>query len=92
LKNPALPSIIALNVQSKSICYHILSVNLIISSKRHFETDTALRSHWKGKVHKRRCKVLKEPVYTIEEAERAAGLGREGKRTPISAQAMPIDT
>jgi hypothetical protein len=35
---------------------------------------------------------LKEPAYTIEEAERAAGLGREGKRIPISAKAMPIDT
>ncbi|KAG1837626.1 hypothetical protein DFJ58DRAFT_862799 [Suillus subalutaceus] len=59
---------------------------------KYFEIDIALRSHWKGKVHKRRCKGLKEPAYTIEEAERAAGLGREGKRTPISAQAMPTDT
>lgn len=47
---------------------------------RYFETDTALQSHWKSKVHKRRCKALKEPAYTIEESERAAGLGREGKR------------
>ena len=48
---------------------------------RYFETDPALTSHWRSKVHKRRCKQLKEPAYTIEEAERAGGLGREGKRT-----------
>lgn len=48
--------------------------------KRYFETDHALQSHWKGKVHKRRCKALKEPAYTIEEAELAAGLGRENHR------------
>jgi bud site selection protein 20 len=47
--------------------------------KRYFETDHALNTHWKSKVHKRRCKALKEPAYTIEEAERAAGLGREDK-------------
>lgn len=47
---------------------------------RYFETDIALQSHWRGKVHKRRCKALKEPAYTIEESERAAGLGRENKR------------
>jgi bud site selection protein 20 len=34
-------------------------------------------------VHKRRCKELKEPAYTIEEAEKAAGLGREGKRPTV---------
>lgn len=47
---------------------------------RYYETDYALQSHWKSKVHKRRCKQLREPVYTIEEAERAAGLGRETKK------------
>jgi hypothetical protein len=31
-------------------------------------------------VHKLRCKQLRELVYAIEEAERTAGLGREGKR------------
>lgn len=52
---------------------------------RYYETDVALRSHWRSKVHKRRCKQLKEPAYTIEEAERAAGLGKEGKRPSTSA-------
>ncbi|KAF8889516.1 hypothetical protein CPB84DRAFT_1749245 [Gymnopilus junonius] len=46
----------------------------------YYETDAALQSHWRSKVHKRRCKQLREPAYTIEEAERAAGLGRENKR------------
>ncbi|KAG5634488.1 hypothetical protein H0H81_001775 [Sphagnurus paluster] len=49
-------------------------------SHLYYETDTALQSHWRSKVHKRRCKELKQPAYTIEEAERAAGLGKEGKR------------
>jgi hypothetical protein len=47
---------------------------------RYFESDNALNSHWKSKVHKRRCRDLKEPAYTIEESERAAGLGRENAR------------
>jgi len=51
---------------------------------RYYETDAALQSHWRSKVHKRRCKQLKEPAYTIEEAERAAGLGREGKRPTVT--------
>jgi bud site selection protein 20 len=50
---------------------------------RYYESDAALKSHWRSKVHKRRCKALKEPAYTIEESERAAGLGREGKRVAI---------
>ena len=47
---------------------------------RYYETDSALRSHWRSKIHKRRSKALKEPAYTIEESERAAGLGRDDKR------------
>ena len=51
---------------------------------RYFETDHALRSHWKTKVHKRRLKQLKEPAYTIEESERAAGLGREQRQPNLT--------
>ena len=36
-------------------------------------------------MHKRRLKDLREPAYTIDEAERAAGLGREGKRSATVA-------
>lgn len=50
---------------------------------RYFETDSALTSHWRSKVHKRRCKQLKEPAYSIDEAERAAGLGKQGRRTTL---------
>ena len=42
--------------------------------------DQALSTHWRSKVHKRRCKQLREPAYTIEEAEKAAGLGRDNRR------------
>ena len=54
------------------------------ATHRYFETDVALTTHWRSKVHKRRCKALNEPAYTIEEAEKAAGLGREGKRETTS--------
>jgi len=57
--------------------FFIAKVNML---SRYYETDNALKSHWRSKVHKRRVKQLKEPAYTIEESERAAGLGKEGKR------------
>ncbi|KAF8731442.1 hypothetical protein AX14_004882 [Amanita brunnescens Koide BX004] len=57
-----------------------LAQHYCVECARYFETDFALKTHWRSKVHKRRCKQLKEPAYTIEESERAAGLGREGKR------------
>ncbi|KIM88435.1 hypothetical protein PILCRDRAFT_814330 [Piloderma croceum F 1598] len=62
-----------------------LAQHYCVECAKYFETDSALTSHWRSKVHKRRCKQLKEPAYTIEEAERAAGLGREGKRTSGAA-------
>ncbi|KAM6496526.1 hypothetical protein JOM56_006999 [Amanita muscaria] len=57
-----------------------LGQHYCVECARYFETDLALKTHWRSKVHKRRCKQLKEPAYTTEESERAAGLGREGKR------------
>ncbi|KAG5650379.1 hypothetical protein H0H81_012431 [Sphagnurus paluster] len=57
-----------------------LAQHYCVECAKYYETDTALQSHWRSKVHKRRCKELKQPAYTIEEAERAAGLGKEGKR------------
>jgi bud site selection protein 20 len=42
-------------------------------------------------VHKRRCKALREPAYTIEEAERAAGLGRDDRRAAAVAQTLVSD-
>ncbi|KAG6908744.1 hypothetical protein DXG01_003448 [Tephrocybe rancida] len=58
-----------------------LAQHYCVECAKYYETDAALQSHWRSKVHKRRCKELKQPAYTIEEAERAAGLGKEGKRT-----------
>ncbi|KAI0028883.1 hypothetical protein K488DRAFT_80448 [Vararia minispora EC-137] len=57
-----------------------LAQHYCVECAKYFETDQALNSHWRSKVHKRRCKTLREPVYTIEEAERAAGLGRDERR------------
>ncbi|KAK0206452.1 hypothetical protein DFS33DRAFT_1314723 [Desarmillaria ectypa] len=57
-----------------------LAQHYCVECAKYYETDVALRSHWRSKVHKRRCKQLKEPAYTIEESERAVGLGRENRR------------
>ncbi|KAI0342966.1 hypothetical protein BDW22DRAFT_1300311, partial [Trametopsis cervina] len=62
-----------------------LAQHYCVECAKYYETDSALKSHWKSKVHRRRLKELKEPAYTIEEAEKAAGLGREGKRPTTTA-------
>lgn len=60
---------------------------MFLMFNRYYETDAALQSHWRGKIHKRRCKQLREPAYTIEESELAAGLGREKRRPTATALA-----
>ncbi|XP_045771291.1 zinc finger protein 593 homolog [Maniola jurtina] len=42
---------------------------------RYFIDDRALTEHFRTKVHKRRLKALELEPYSIEESERAAGLG-----------------
>jgi hypothetical protein len=42
---------------------------------KHFIDDKAFNDHIKGKPHKRRLNALKTEPYTIEESERAAGMG-----------------
>lgn len=87
MSSPALGSITASNVQSvysPSFVFAFQSLNETILDVRHYETDAALQSHWRSKVHKRRCKALKEPAYTIEESERAAGLGKDNGRPSAS--------
>merc|ERR1712170_137569 len=42
---------------------------------KHFINETAFRDHIKGKPHKRRLHALETEPYTIEESERAAGMG-----------------
>ncbi|KAF8799992.1 hypothetical protein BYT27DRAFT_7200732 [Phlegmacium glaucopus] len=61
-----------------------LGQHYCVECAKYYETDAALQSHWRSKIHKRRCKQLREPVYTIEESERAAGLGREMKRPTMT--------
>ncbi|KAH0955092.1 hypothetical protein HN011_006528 [Eciton burchellii] len=46
-----------------------------IHCARYFVNETALRTHFTTKVHKRRLKALELETYTIEESERAAGKG-----------------
>jgi len=46
-----------------------------IHCARYFINDPALQDHFKTKVHKRRLKALELEPYSIEESERAAGLG-----------------
>ncbi|EJU03499.1 hypothetical protein DACRYDRAFT_114890 [Dacryopinax primogenitus] len=67
-----------------------LGQHYCVECARYFESDAALKVHWRGKLHKRRCTRLREPAYTIEEAERAAGLGRE-TRTRKPEVAMEQD-
>ncbi|EAU89908.2 hypothetical protein CC1G_08390 [Coprinopsis cinerea okayama7 len=66
-----------------------LAQHYCVECAKYFETDNALQSHWRSKVHKRRLKQLKEPAYTIEESEMAAGLGRENKR-PLPSAASSV--
>lgn len=65
---------------AKCVAFRPMDVFVSYSLCRYYESDAALKSHWRSKVHKRRLKALKEPAYTIEESERAAGLGRESTK------------
>jgi len=42
---------------------------------KHFIAQQALEEHKRGKVHKKRVKDTEEVPYSIEESERAGGLG-----------------
>ncbi|XP_044749088.1 zinc finger protein 593 homolog [Coccinella septempunctata] len=42
---------------------------------RYFISQNALQDHFRTKTHKRRLKALETEPYTIEESERAAGIG-----------------
>ncbi|KAF9778479.1 hypothetical protein BJ322DRAFT_1147907 [Thelephora terrestris] len=60
-----------------------LAQHYCVECAKYFETDNALSSHRRTKDHKRRLKQLQEPAYTIEESERAAGLGRDLRRPNV---------
>nr|XP_039264624.1 zinc finger protein 593-like [Styela clava] len=65
--------------------------NYCLHCARHFIDITALKSHFKTKVHKRRLKQLATEPYTQEEAERAAGMGNyiTPKRLKVETQSVP---
>ncbi|KAJ7327670.1 hypothetical protein DFH08DRAFT_1026882 [Mycena albidolilacea] len=65
-----------------------LAQQYCVECAKYYETDAAITSHWRSKVHKQRCKQLKEPAYTIEESERAAGLGPAERKPPTVATVM----
>ncbi|KZT59841.1 hypothetical protein CALCODRAFT_165834 [Calocera cornea HHB12733] len=69
-----------------------LGQHYCVECARYFESDVALKVHWRGKLHKRRCKKLEEPAYTIEEAERAAGLGRDTRKARAVETPMEMAT
>lgn len=48
---------------------------MIYDHRRYFIDEHALTHHFKSKVHKRRMRELRLEPYSIEESERAAGLG-----------------
>ncbi|KAI6657931.1 Zinc finger protein [Oopsacas minuta] len=52
-----------------------LGQNLCLHCSRYFIDDSSLQHHFKSKVHKKRVKRLREPVYTHQESESAGGLG-----------------
>lgn len=46
-----------------------------IQCARYFVDDKAFQEHVRSRVHRKRLKMLKVVPYTLEEAERAAGMG-----------------
>ncbi|GMM34545.1 Bud20 protein [Saccharomycopsis crataegensis] len=50
-----------------------LGQHYCVECAKYFQNSTALASHRKGKVHKRRLKLIKEGPYTQLEADAAAG-------------------
>ncbi|KAK1927901.1 bud site selection-related protein [Papiliotrema laurentii] len=60
-----------------------LGQHYCIECAKYYETNAALQNHTKSKVHKRRLKELRDPAYTLSEAERAAGLGVDNKQRGV---------
>ncbi|KAG8860314.1 Bud site selection protein 20 [Tulasnella sp. 330] len=72
--------------------YRSFGLDVVLSKVRGKRTHHGHdpHKHWKTKVHKKRLKELKEPAYTVEEAERAGGLGREERKSKVAS--MDEDT
>ncbi|CAG8705226.1 18889_t:CDS:2 [Acaulospora morrowiae] len=54
-----------------------------IPCARYFINSDALKEHQRGKVHKKRIKLLKEAPYTQTEAEAAVGYSTENSRVKM---------
>ncbi|KAG0262881.1 hypothetical protein BG011_009589 [Mortierella polycephala] len=60
---------------------------------KHYINKLSLDEHQKGKIHKKRVKLLKEEPYSQAEADAAAGLQRaETKSKKPKTDAMMVDT
>ena len=54
---------------------HYVKVIFLLFKRKHFIDSHAFNDHIKSKPHKRRLKALETEPYTIEESEKAAGMG-----------------
>nr|XP_022289199.1 zinc finger protein 593-like [Crassostrea virginica]XP_022289200.1 zinc finger protein 593-like [Crassostrea virginica]XP_022289643.1 zinc finger protein 593-like [Crassostrea virginica] len=61
---------------------------------KYFINETSLKTHFKSKPHKRRLKALSTEPYTVEEAERAAGMGsyKPPSKVTVETQSTNMDT
>ncbi|OMH83367.1 Zinc finger protein [Zancudomyces culisetae] len=56
-----------------------LGQHYCIECSKHFVNEESLSNHKRGKIHKKRVRILKEPAYTQKEAELAAGMAPQGQ-------------
>ncbi|KAF9339760.1 CG3224-like protein [Linnemannia elongata] len=62
-----------------------------IQCAKHYINQESLAEHQKGKIHKKRCKLLKEEPYSQAEADAAAGLQRaDTKPKKAKVEAMDV--
>lgn len=83
-----------LNVFRKVIITLLYLLIYLYTHRRYFINREALKSHFKSKPHKKRLKSLELEPYTIEESERAGGLGSyiPPKKRKIETQPMDDET
>ncbi|KAG0229678.1 hypothetical protein B0O80DRAFT_397589 [Mortierella sp. GBAus27b] len=64
-----------------------------IACAKHYINKESLMEHERGKIHKKRLKVLKDAPYSQEEADAAAGLQKaDSKYKKAKANAMDVET
>ncbi|KAJ2615104.1 hypothetical protein H4S08_001389 [Coemansia sp. RSA 1365] len=66
-----------------------LGQHYCIECARYYIDKAALDCHRRGREHKRRLRDLKDPAYTQEEAEAAAGLSTDNGRVPSFSTTGP---